>query len=248
MAIATGLVCGFAAFWITTRQEPWYTASSTVFASQSGSGLAALSYAPAELDAAAYGLAAVSNVVLRDAIVRLGGTPGDPVNVNQLKSSLDIQAEETSTSLFITFTVKAPNPSSAAATANAVAEALVAWDADRARADLSRAADVLESQLASLLEESGQENSQQPLDAVAREEWRSNLVGQLTYVRALQANTQGNLTMFEAAQEPSNPTLPALIVNSAVGFVLGVVLGYAIVLIYSVFREERSRSPIRATP
>ena len=247
MALATALLCGFAAFVVSFRQEPTYQARSTVYATATPSTdrwLGTGTYSPARLDASAYGFAVVSDNVLALALDRLGVTEITRSAVNALYSKIGITLDETSTTSFVHITVRDRSPASATEAANALAQALVAWDAERTRATLRQVATTLETQLASL--EQASVVLADSNDPIAVQEAATNMEliverrNSLRLLNSLASTGSGSLAVFQSASQPTEAVAPRPAMNAALGFVLGIVVGYGIVLAYQALRDEKN--------
>lgn len=246
MAFLTAVLCGAAAYFVTSRQPSAYDATSTVYATGSGGSdrwLGNATYTPARLDANAYGFAVVSDSVLTDALSIMGNGEATFADAGRLASRISVSLDETSSASFIHITVRESSPSLAAETANAVAAALVRWDDARASTHLNQIAATLESQLASLEEAAVTlERTDDPLasqELAANEALRIEQRNSLRLIRAMAGEKWGSLAVFQPATPPFGPSAPRPMMNTVLGFVFGMIVGYGVVLIYQTVRSRR---------
>ena len=243
LAIATAVACGISAFFVTSSQSPVYRASAQLYATDSARGLTPFSYSPAKLDAVAYGFAAITDGVLDTAAMKLAELGLGSHSTREIRSSVHIGTEETSSASFVEVISTAGSPAIAAAIANSVATALVEWDAERARTELTRIMAVLEQQVRSLDEEAANLAGDGSPDQIAAiRQMRLDQSRQLSFVRALATQSLGTIEIFEYATPPSSQSGPRVLLNTALAAVLGMVVAYGVMLIVDVIRPARSRS------
>lgn len=248
LAIITGLLCAAAAYLVTSRESDYYEATATVYATGPERTPGGVTYAAASLDADAYAFAAVSEAVLARAMVLLGNSTPQPDDLARLGSNVRLSKDETASASFVHITAVASTSTVAADTANALAEALVAWDTDRAREGLGRIAATLEAQVASLdeavAELSDRDDQFAAQELAATVSLRVSQTNQLYLIRALQAEGTGLLALFQNATPPVSPSGPRPVMSGILGAIFGLVVGYAVVLVIQTLRIER-KAPVR---
>lgn len=254
-ALALAACCGFAAFAVTSRQVPQFDATSIVYATQTAPAdrwLGTWTFTPTRLDADAYGFALLNPDVLRDASARLGRDEPSEADLASLQGKIRVTADETSTASFLRIVVRDASAAVAARTANALADALIAWDAGRSSRELERIAGTLAVQISALEQAANDLIGLQ--DPVSVQELAANVDllidhrNSLRLVRAFQEEGSGSLTAFQRATPPSEPSAPRPVMSAVLGFVFGVVLGYGIVLVFQNLRAvDRKRTAVGAT-
>ena len=127
----------FVYLWIS-REAPTYYAEAVNFIDRSGvitnvTDLPEYTFAP--LNVTAYRVAARSDAVLAGALESLGLST-TPADIEGLRRSITLSSDEQPGLLYVG--VAAGSPSEAAEIANAIAARLVAWDSERAKAELDR--------------------------------------------------------------------------------------------------------------
>lgn len=248
LAIITGLLCAAAGYLVTSRESPYYEATATVYATGPERTPGGVTYAAASLDADAYAFAAVSEAVLAQALELLGSSAPQPDDVASLGRRVQLSKDETASASFVHITAVASSATVAADIANAVAEALVAWDTSRAREGMGRIAATLEAQVASLdqavaeLSERDDQFAAQELAATVS--LRISQTNQLYLIRALQLEGTGSLALFQTAAAPVAPSGPRPVMNGILGAIFGLVVGYAVVLVIQTLRIER-KAPVK---
>ncbi len=254
MALATAMVCGFAAYVMTFNQPDTFTATSTVYAATQArnvGGLGLASYTSVPLDADAYGFAATSRDVLTDALQRLGASPNGAEAVASLGNRVHISTDETATATFVHISAQSATPKGAADIANAVAAALISWDGRRSRSDLDQLATTLQGQIdslknadASLQGKTGAEATQTLAQNISLRIQREN---DLRLVQVLRLQNTSSLAAFENASPPLSPSGPRIVLNTVLAFVLGLIVGYLVVGVYEALRLDRRGASLTAT-
>lgn len=247
LAIVTALACGIAAFLVTSSQDPTYRASSQLYATDSARGLTPFSYSPAKLDAVAYGFAAITDEVLSSAAMNLMELGFGSHSTRSIRNSVQIGTEETTSASFVEVIATADSAELASAVANSVATALVSWDADRARSELTRIMAVLEQQVGDLDAEVASLTNDQSNDQMAAiRQVRLDQIRQLSFVRALATQSLGTIEVFEYATPPTGPVGPRVMLNTALAAVLGMVVAYGVILMIDALRPAQTLVNVRA--
>jgi capsular exopolysaccharide synthesis family protein len=238
LALLVGGTAAFIALQMSRRQDPVFEAQATVLAAQTNPefrqfGLSLVTAPP--LDASAYQAAGTSDPVLADALRRMGLENPTASDIRSLGRKVSLTAESTQSSSLIYVRGRGETPGAAANRANAVANALVGWDRNRASEDMDRLVDTLEVQIESLSE---QIRSLQTLgdpsvtDQIAgRINLRAERQEQLSYARALSASATALLQVLQPASPPGSQTAPRPLLNAAVAFILGVMATYGMLLL-----------------
>lgn len=239
LALATGLVCAVAAYYLTSRETPSYRATSVVYATKglpNDHNMGLVFYTPEALDADAYGFAVTSRDVIEAALRSLDGGKVPAGAAGKLASNLHVSSDETGSASFVHITVQASSGKQAAAEANALATAVVAWDAARAKTKLDRAAQTLEAQLADLKSRAAALTGSNAPDAGASLNANVQLQGQIEnqigLIDVLRKRTPSALTVFQLAGTPSEPSGPRTKLNTILAYVFGLIIGYLALLGY----------------
>lgn len=238
VALPLGLLAAVGVYFFSQRLTPTYEASAVILATKSSntsmSQSTTLTAPP--IEASAYSAIALTRPVLLDAISRLrtqGVTPEDL----QDAIAVTVEGDAQDLSNLITVSVQADTPGSAARRANALAEALVDWDYQRASRNIGQRIDTLEEQIGALddsiesLRLMGQVASQSEIDS--RISLRSQQQEELSYARALLDSAAGLLSVVEPATPQSEPVAPRPAFNAALAAVVTIFLIYGISLLRS---------------
>lgn len=237
-SIAVAVVLGYAAYLWSGRQAPVYEAQATVLAAESTAdfrsyGVSAV-VAPA-IGLGAYQVAASSDTVLTQALGLLGVAEVDDRAIRALRSRVSVRTSDSGASSLITVTASSGSPSDAAATANAVADALVEWDVQRATRSVGQIVTALQQQIASLTE---QIRSLQALGDPTRATEIEGLITlraqqqqSLAVARAMGASAVGRLEVLQRANVPTVPVAPRPWVNALLAAIAGIVVTYGIVIL-----------------
>ncbi|MEX2541100.1 MAG: polysaccharide biosynthesis tyrosine autokinase [Trueperaceae bacterium] len=237
-ALLVGGLAAFAALQLAGRQEPVFEARATVLAAQTNPGfrefgLSAVSAPP--LDVTAYREAGTSDPVLLGALQRMGVTTPGLSDIRRLRGDIRVQAEDTRSSSLIHVVGEGATPDAASNRANAVSNALVEWDRNRASASVDQVVDMLELQVENLSDQirSLQTMNDPSVDdqIMGRINLRAERQEQLFYARALSASASPLLTVMQPASPPSQQVAPRPMLNAFIAFFLAVVLTYGLLLL-----------------
>src|SRR5690606_5135894 len=249
-ALWTGLLVAPAAvvtFLVSQRSASVYLSEATVLVPLSTFDAEELTDTPTAarpLAPTAYLAALGSQDVLEDALVRLGVDTEDASfmsYVAALKADASFRYEETRRSVLLMIGAHGSSASSAAAKANALTEALVAWDDTRARSESAAGVVALELQLAGLegqlveLRALGSRASIPQLNSLAR--LAAEVRSELAVERSLAVAARGNLEVLQGAVRASQ-LRPSPMVNAAVTLALGTLL-VMVVLLLRASRNQR---------
>lgn len=156
LALAIGGIAGFAVLQLSLRQDPVYEAEASVLAAQTVPEFRQFGYslvtAP-PLDPSAYAVAGRSDPVLIDALSRMGVNAPTRTDIDRLRGRIAIRTEITRSSSLINVRGRGTTPEAAANRANAVANALVAWDKSRSTESLELLEESIAMQIESISEQ-----------------------------------------------------------------------------------------------
>lgn len=257
-ALAVAVLAAVAAYFLSQQLEPRYRTQATVVAAQANQGSAdfgATPFVAPMLDVSAYREAALSDPTLRAALDSLGpGASGDlgneagPQRLADFRNSLTVRTEETQTTGLLYLAAEAPTPEAAAARANAVTEALLAWDRGRARDSLETLIRTLEARIGALTLNPTTPDATLQETRLSRAQLRTELQEQLFYARALREAATGMLSVIQAAPVPLEPVSPRPLLNAALAAILGVFLVYGLLLLREALDTRlRSTDDLAAT-
>jgi non-specific protein-tyrosine kinase len=235
-AAFVALAAAVGTYYFTREQQPVYQATATLILSQQNSELrnfgVSLVTAPA-IDVNAYRAAATGNPVLQEALLSLGQQDATPAQLGEFRKTLTVRAQDNRVSSLIHIDARGADPGAASSAANAVSNALLAWDAQRAQRNLQTITDTLEAQITALdaqLAELGDDPALE-LQRTSIGSLRAQQSIQLNSARALLSSAVGSLEIMEPALAPLRPVAPSPLRNAALAFVLGVFLTYGVILL-----------------
>lgn len=230
-------------FFISQRSQSVYLAEATVLAPLRALDIESLSDTPTAtlpLAPKAYEAALGSRDVLEDALRRLAVTPSGSDSPRQstataeLRDATKFRFEESQRSTLLMIGANAATATDAAAGANALTDALVAWDDARARTEAAARVATLEMQLAGLesqlveLRSLGNRASTPQLNSVSL--LAAEVRAELAVARSLAVAARGNLEVLQRASRTSQ-LRPSPMVNSAVIAALGTLLVMTVLLV-----------------
>lgn len=229
-ATSAALVAGAATYLINRAAAPTFEAQATIVSSsqdpnQRDFGTTLVTAPP--LDANAYRVAITSRPVLAAVLEEVDGLPPTPAAVDGLDRSLTVRAEGTSTTSLFRLVVVDETPARARDLANAIADAAIRWDEQRATRSLESIIDSLEAQIASI----DAELAATETPAVGLDRARGDLALQLSSARALRSAAIGRLELLEAADAPRFPVSPRPTRNAALAAVLAALAVYGALLV-----------------
>ena len=238
LALPLAALAALGVYLLSGRIDPTFEASAVVLATKStntfSSTSTSLSAPP--IEAAAYSDLALTRPVLEDALARLGTRS---LSVDDLHDtvSVTVQGDRDALSNLVEVQVEAGTARIAARRANALAQAIVDWDYQRASQNVGQRIDTLEAQINSLdtsIEElrlMGEVASQSEIDDRVRT--RAEQQEELSYARALLDSASGLLSIVEPATPPREPVTPRPLFYAALAAVFTVFLVYGVGLLRS---------------
>ncbi len=247
LAFVVGGAAAGLAFFLSNRLVPKYEATATLLSSQpdrsQDSFGVSLVTAPA-VAVSAYQAAATSQPVLQSALIRLGTMAVAPDDIEAIRKQLSVAAELDDPSSLIHVNVADANAALAADKANAVAEALLDWDKQRATQNLENVIRTLEGRISAVTAEIARaQEAAQPdkaqIDSLNNMKADQNL--QLDSAKALRSSAVGHLEILEPASTPREPVSPKPARNAVLAFAVGVILVYG-ALILRIALDTRFRS------
>lgn len=247
-AVVAAIALGVAAYLLTGLQTPIYEAQATVLTSSQDPNQrdfgTTLVTAPT-LDIESYVTAATSRPVLADAYERATGRAPDRTQLRDLQKATVVRAEQANASSTMRLLVSDENPRVARDLANALADALVAWDVQRATRSLETIIDSLEAQIEAIDAELGvAAASDAPANGATTsglERARADLTLQLSSARALRSAAVGRIEPMEPAIAPTIPVSPSPLRSSVLAAALAVFLVYGLLLLREAL-DTRIRS------
>lgn len=228
------------------RQPPVFQAEATLLVARTTAGLAQFGISPvtaAPIELSAYGVAAVSDDVLIDALQRLGVAAPSQAQIRVLRGAVDagVGTGARDTSL-LNVEGRGASADEAASRANAVARALVAWDDQRSSETLTRVIATLEQQIEALSEQVrtlqtvGGDAAASQIDGLVR--LRAEQQQQLAYARALVASAQGSVSVLQVADTTARQVAPRPFLTAAVAALLAAVAVYGLMLLRIAFNTR----------
>lgn len=237
IALLVGVLAAGAAYLLSVQSAPTYQARATLLSSQpaSSSNFGVTLVTSPAVDVTAYRTAATSVPLLQNALIELGVEATDPRLVEDFRDRVDVRTETTSLSSLVHVEVEGTDPREIAVEAQAVANALLQWDRNRATSNLENIVQTLEAEIAALDAQIAESNRD---DSVGGEEQLEALQGlradrtlQLNSARALRNSAIGRLEILEPAQVPLEPVAPRPLLYAVLAFVLGVFVIYVLLLL-----------------
>src|SRR5690606_38066289 len=213
------------------ESPPVYEAVATLYAADNVVDLRSvgLSYlvSPA-LHVDAYEVAARSDEVLQAALDILGPEVQERLGVDSLRRRIDVSTREQPRLILVYAT--ASSPENAVAYSEAVAQALVAWDAQRPRDNLLRMIDSLRQRIASMdAQISGLGPGPQRDGMVAL---RDEQVAQLATAVMLSDSVVGRLEIVQPPGLPDSPIAPSPVFDAVVSGAVAFALVYLVMLLF----------------
>jgi Mrp family chromosome partitioning ATPase len=238
-ALLVTAICVAAAVLVSRASDPVYEASVTLVAPRSAPAGESPLVAPAAIDPAVYRSAVFEGGVLAETAEALEGRPLGDDALQSYAGRVRIAIEERDLSSLLRIEARAGTPDQAADLANGVAQGLVDWDRERARQSVEGAVAALESAIAEVdarLAASGDTLSAE--QRASLEALRAQRVQALTDARARAAAAVpvALISPLRAAQPPERPIGRRQVLNTAIAIVLGLALGYGLVVFRRVTR------------
>lgn len=238
LALLLAAIGAGAAYYLSSSRSPVYRAEATILVNLGDYDVGNYTAPVAPpIGADPYTTTVESRDVLGAALVALGAEPS-PARIASLVANLTPIAVESTAfrdTAQIALRYDGANPDSSAATVNAIANALVDWDRQRAENTLTEALTQIDRQVANTQAQIAEDDS-----ALLQ----SQLQGQLANRAEVSANVgtaQSRLQVIRAATAPSQPFAPKPLLNAVIAGALGFLLGYGILLIRNLL-DTRLRS------
>ena len=245
LAVPIAFVLAAATYVISQWLDPVFESSTTLLIAEQTDLPDSLT--PPPIEPSNYQVIALSAPVLTDALAQLGENVPTTSELETFRERITVavDSERDAASSLLYLTVTAETPGGAAATANALAQALIAWDRERAAASIGQRVITLEEQIRALNESI--ESLRLRTDTASQNELgerislRSQQQEELFYARALQDSTSGLLSVVEPGLAPIEPAAPLPALNAALAAILGIFLVYGVLLLRRVL-DNRVRS------
>lgn len=238
-ALLFGAASAIATFLLTEQQPPTYRAEATLLVARTaptGAQLGVTSVTAPPIELSAYRIVATSDQVLADALVLLDVPEPTLDDLRALRGRIgtSIEAGVRDSSL-LRVEARGGTAGSAVARANAVAEALVAWDRRRARESVDRVINTLLQQIDGLSE---QIRTLQTIDQTADQDRVDGLIRlraeqqqQLAYARALVASAEGMMSVLQPADSTPRQIAPRPVASAIIAALVAVVATYGLLLV-----------------
>lgn len=239
LSLVAAVIFGYLAYVWSSRQDPVYESEATVLAASSTTDFRSFGVAPVvapAIDVSAYQVASRSDPVVSEALELLG-RPVDPGSIRSLRSDYSVTATSSGSSSLLNVTGQSGDPAEAASIANAVAQALVAWDVERATRSVAQIVEALEQQVASLTEQIrslqtfGDASRQSEIDGLIT--LRAQQQQSMAVARAMSASAIGRLEVIQQGVPSSSPVAPRPLITGLLAALAGIVVAYGIVILRS---------------
>lgn len=245
LALLTALIAGMAAYVLSNRSPAVYEGSAGVLISAPASGLQELlGQSGGIIDSDVLVLAATTDGVLLDALLRLGVAEPTAADVRSLRQRTDSSFVTGSTSKVVLVNVTSTDADLAHQSAAAVADALIAWEREQNGATLAAAAqaswqsvEALDATITLLLD-SGADSPEAAEMAAVRDSRRQEALR----LQAAAAAPLGNLRPFGQVTASARQVGPTPVRNAVLAAVAGLLAGYAL-----YFLAERTNGHLRST-
>ena len=245
LALPTALVLAAATYAVSLWLDPVFESGTTLLIAEQTDTPDSLT--PPPIEPSNYQVIALSAPILTDALAQLGENEptADALETFRERITVAVDSERDAASSLLYLSVTAETPEGAAATVNALAQALIAWDRERAAANIGQRVITLEEQVRALNESI--ESLRLRTDTASQNELgerlslRSQQQEELFYARALQNSTSGLLSVVEPGLAPIEPAAPLPALNAALAAILGIFLVYGVLLLRRVL-DNRVRS------
>jgi succinoglycan biosynthesis transport protein ExoP len=235
ISLFVGALAASGVYYLSSQIAPRYRATVTIIAAQTTPDANRFNVSlatPTPLDGATYRVAALSYPVLSRAFQQISDEPMTARALSEFRRGMSVRVEESRTSSLIYITAESDSAELSAEKANAMANALVAWDKERATDNLQLIIDTLRSQINALNEEIriGQvAGATQNIEGNVA--LRAQQAQQLTYAETLLTSASGLLRLLEPALTPYQPVSPRPTLNAALAFAFGIGLTYVLLLV-----------------
>jgi Mrp family chromosome partitioning ATPase len=242
LALVASIATAAAMYLWTNREAPSYYAEAVDYVNRSGLNTGAydlpeFSFSP--LNVTAYRIAALSDEVLGDALLSLG-TEASSSDIDDLRRSVSLFSDEQPGLLYVGVT--AGSPEEAAGRANAIAQQLAVWDANRAKADLARIVDGLTRNTAVIARNISELQSSSAADAQGDIAIQQALLAdqqrKIATAELLRESVRGGLGLLTAASPPLTNVSPRPVFSAALAFLSCMVLVFGLLYVRDLFATQ----------
>lgn len=232
VALVVAAAAGMTAYLVAAGSDPTYRASITLVASETGSGLGALSVvAPPPVDSAVYRTALLDGSIMSDGLLRVRGQRPSERELELFRRTMRVSVEDLQVSSVIRIEIDHGDPRVAAEIANIMADELIAWDRERARGALLQSARELERALQAIDAElaAGVAPERQATLLSVREQREEELEFAIT--TASSAIVVSRLEPLRPASVPERAIAPRPVFSTFIAALLGLVASYGVLLV-----------------
>jgi len=237
-ALLVTLVAVGVAVYLTQRMDSVFRAEVTLVVTQSALRVTNIEIVSAPVvDPGVYRTAVFEGGVLHRALDRVSQTPVGQREIERVAQAIEVTIEPQSLSSIIRVAVRNTSPTWAADLANAIADELVVWDYTRAQTRLMQGVAAIERSIAAIDVELA--DGAAPITEARRQALvtlRGEHEAALDRTRtAAAAAVYVPLTeRLSTAVPPTDRVAPRPVLNVAIAVLLGLMLGYGLVLILAV--------------
>lgn len=240
-ALLVAALFAAATYYLSSLRPPVYQSQATVVTTTQDPAQrdfgTTLVTAPA-LATTTYRAAVLSRDVLTTAWHDLEGQQPTADQLETFRQRISVRSEDALASALLRITATAHDPQVARLRADAVANALVRWDVERATRALENIIASLEAQIVAIEAETA---AAEPDQVAGLERARTELALQLSSARALRTGAVGRVELFETASAPRRPFRPTPLRDALLAAVLAVILVFGLVLLRAAL-DARIRS------
>lgn len=245
-AAVVALLLGAATYYLRGLAPPTYMAATTLVLSQGNTPASAIGITlltSPVIDVRAYRSAVESPAMLNEALMALGVEQPTSRDRSALLGQLSVGIEQTPVSSLIHIEAYSDTAAGSKRVVDAVTEALISWDQQRAVRSLDGIVETLESQIQALTEQVriGQTTNEDQGRVNALLTSQNALIQQRDAARALRTSAIGRLEVLSPSIEPEVPLGTGQTLYSLVAAMLGAVGVVAISLVRNAL-DSRMRS------
>lgn len=240
-ALLVAAALGGLIFRLSSARPAIYEAQATVYTTGGGVQLrdaASPLFTAPSVDRSVYREAVSNDFVVRRALQELAGDPAAAIDEQQLRSlrsRITVRNHDDRTSGLMYIQVRDSSPELAARQATLLAQALVEWDKERARASVDQMVIALRAQIDNL---SSQIQALQAASAPADQiegliRIRAERQQALGIAAALSVAAVSPIGVLQAASVPTAPIAPRPMLDAIIAALLGVMVSYGLLLLRS---------------
>jgi Mrp family chromosome partitioning ATPase len=232
VAVAAGVTANL---WSRTA-APWYRASATVLAMQSAPSYPELGLsAPDPVDPSVYAAVLLEGALPEHALRAVLGHPPSQAEQRSFMRHVNVSIRRRGTSSVLAINVTDTDPGFAVKTANALAEYLVLWDAQRGHTTLATSVRALQRSIVAINTELANGNQAgQPLTAQRRDALARLLRERTTQLAAAVAGLQSSATipLVESLRPARTPVRagPRVALDTALAVLLGSLIAILVLI------------------